>query len=80
MHIRPRSDLRPRARAVLIKQPRGLPRASLTMPAPPRGHAHSRITAGGIAARSRLTRSNAPTKGFHPVRTLHARHLGPPLL
>ena len=39
------------------------------MPAPARRHAHSRTTVGVTATRSLLTRSNAPSKGFHPVRT-----------
>jgi hypothetical protein len=40
----------------------------LTMPAPARGHAHSRTTAVGTGTRSLLTRSNAPITGFHPFR------------
>ncbi len=44
-------------------------RPATRLPISPRGHAHSRTTAGGTAARSRLTRPNTPTKGFHPLRT-----------
>ena len=39
------------------------------MPAPARGHAHSRAAAGGTATRSRLTLSIAPSKIVNPVRT-----------
>ncbi len=37
------------------------------------GDVHNRTTAGSTATRSRLMRSNAPSKG-HPVRTASARH------
>ena len=43
----------------------------LTMPAPARGHAHSRTNAGGTGTLSRLTRSNSHSTRYTPAQQRH---------